>query len=544
MAGRGSHDSLWGVFDRWFDLYRWWWCALAGLLLVASFAPFACATCGWIALVPAWWVLTRSERVRRCPFRYGYLVGLIYFGGVFWWISNVTGIGTFFLVLYLALYPAFWFLLVARLVARKPAGGPIGLLGQAFAAAAVWVTLEWLRSWMFTGFNWNELGISQAPSVIFRQMAAYGGVHLISFLLVAVNVLWAEGVLAIAKNFREKRAEPMPFSFGAGLFLVAIWFALGWSHLWRHRGELPMPGPGYACIQPNIPQIPFDGGAWDAFQKKEDDALQLEVALSRQAMAAKPDLLIWPEAIIDEGVFQDRPLNDAVRGICQSYDGAFLLGSQDFDIAGGRKLYNCAYLFTEGGDSYQEYRKTRLVILGEYLPFGDTFPWLRKQMGIGLDFTPGPKPERFTLEKPAVTFAPLICFEDTLPEVADKAVKLDPDFFVTITNDGWYWGWTAAWGVRQHLNEAVFRCVEHDRPMIRCANTGVSCEIDQSGTVTDRLLGATGAEIDVGGIFAGRLRFYAAQETIYEAWGDWIVLISALTSVMLGVRLSSRNNAS
>jgi apolipoprotein N-acyltransferase len=69
--------------------------------------------------VPAWWVITRSERARRQPIRHGYLIGLIYFGGTFWWISNVTAIGAFFLVLYLALYPAFWFLLVARLVGAE-----------------------------------------------------------------------------------------------------------------------------------------------------------------------------------------------------------------------------------------------------------------------------------------------------------------------------------------------------------------------------------------------------------------------------------------
>ena len=48
--------------------------------------------------------------------------------------------------------------------------------------------------------------------------------------------------------------------------------------------------------------------------------------------------------MIDEGVFQDRPLNEAVHDICQAYGGYFLLGSQDFDIGGGRKLYNAAYL--------------------------------------------------------------------------------------------------------------------------------------------------------------------------------------------------------
>jgi apolipoprotein N-acyltransferase len=147
------------------------------------------------------------------------------------------------------------------------------------------------------------------------------------------------------------------------------------------------------------------------------------------------------------------------------------------------------------------------------------------------------------MEKPAVTFAPLICFEDTLPEVADKAMRLRPDFFITITNDGWYRGWYAAWGVRQHLNHAVFRCVEHDRPMIRCANTGISCVIDRDGTVIERYRGDAGAEIDVGGVFAGTLELYPARVTVYESWGDWIVLLSALVSVMLGIRLFYRPRA-
>jgi apolipoprotein N-acyltransferase len=543
------------VFDRWFDSYRWWWCALSGLLLVASFAPFSCATCGWIALVPAWWVITRSERARRQPIRHGYLIGLIYFGGAFWWISNVTAIGAFFLVLYLALYPAVWFWLVTRLVlqgegsvpsadARTTGQARLSMSLQAFAAAALWVALEWWRSWFLTGFNWNELGISQAPSVVFRQLAAFGGVHLISFILVTVNVLWAEGVLGIVKTLREKRVVRASLPFAVALFIVAGCFALGWHHLLRHRGETFRPGLTFACIQPDIPQIPYDDSKpYIDFQNTEIAALERTEKLSLDAIAGHPELLIWPEAMISEGVFQDRPLNEAVHDICLSYGGYFLLGSQDFDIGGGHKLYNCAYLFTPHGDQYEEYRKTRLVILGEFLPFGDTFPWLRKLAGVGMDFTPGPGPKVFTMKNPPLTFAPLICFEDTLPDVADKAAQLRPDFFVTITNDGWYRGWCAAWGVRQHLNHAIFRCVEHDRPMIRCANTGISCVIDQNGAVTDRFLDLSGGEIDVGGIFARKLEFYPAHGTLYEMWGDWIVLISSLVSVMLGIRFFCKSSA-
>ena len=215
------------MFDRWFDSYRWWWCALSGLLLVAGFAPFSSATCGWIALVPAWWVISRSEQVRRQPIRHGYLIGLIYFGGTFWWISNVTAIGAFFLVLYLALYPAIWFLLVARLIERRQGEASLGVLFHALAAAALWVMLEWWRGWFLTGFNWNELGISQSPSIVFRQLAAFGGVHLISFILVTANILWAEGVLAMAKTIQQKRVVRASAPFAMALFLVASCFALG-----------------------------------------------------------------------------------------------------------------------------------------------------------------------------------------------------------------------------------------------------------------------------------------------------------------------------
>jgi apolipoprotein N-acyltransferase len=555
------------VFDRWFDSYRWWWCALSGLLLVASFAPFACATCGWIALVPAWWVITRSERVRWQPIRHGYVIGLIYFGGVFWWISNVTAVGAFFLVLYLALYPAIWFLLMARFVisggttsrssaADRTTGRTyLSVPLQAFGGASLWVVLEWWRSWFLTGFNWNELGISQAPSVVFRQLAAFGGVHLISFVLIMVNILWAEGILGIVKTLQEKRVVRPSLPFGAALFIVASCFALGWHHLQRHRGEPMLPSLTFACVQPDIPQIPYDSSEpYINFQNTENAALQKMEKLSLDATKTTPDLLVWPEATIDEGVFQDRPLNDAVHDICRGYGGYFLLGSQDVDYitktkdhGAGVKIYNCAYLFTPHGEQYDEYRKTRLVILGEFVPFRDAFTWLtdkfpslRKAIPIGMDFTPGPGPRVFAMNKPPLTFAPLICFEDTLPEVTNKAVKLKPDFFITITNDGWYTGWCAAWGIRQHLNHAVFRCIEHDRPMIRCANTGVSCIIDQNGTVTERFLGADGHEIDVGGIFARTLEFYPTHGTRYEIWGDWIVLISSLVSVMLGIRFFYR----
>jgi apolipoprotein N-acyltransferase len=517
------------VIDRVLEKYRWAWCALSGLLIVLSLAPFSCAPCAWIALVPAWWALARSGSVRRHPLRYGYLLGLVYFAAAQWWISDVTVLGIIFLIPYMALYPAAWFLLVTRFLKPGVARTNAAVMLQAFGGAALWVTLEWWRSWFLTGFDWNELGASQATSIAFRQLAAFGGVDLISFTLVAVNILWAEGLLAMVTTLNTRRVVRPSIPFAVALFIVAAGFALGAHHLFRHRGEVQKPSLSFACIQPDIPQIP---GASD--DQKMQDALDVQVKLSKVALADHPQLLIWPEATIDEGVFNDQPMNEAVRSVCENNEGYFLLGSQDFDLR-AHKIYNAAYLFSPGGDKYDEYRKTYLVVLGEYLPFGNTFPWLRHALGIGMDFSPGPVARKFTLEKPPVSFAPLICFEDTLQSIVDRAAQLHPDFFITISDDAWYSGICGQWGIRQHLQEAVFRCVEHDRPMIRCSNNGITCIVDQDGHVTDRFRDDHGRDIDSAGIFARTLHFYPAHATLHEAWGDWIVLLSGVVSVMLSL---------
>ena len=51
-----------------------------------------------------------------------------------------------------------------------------------------------------------------------------------------------------------------------------------------------------------------------------------------------------------------------------------------------------------------------------------------------------------------------------------------------ITNDGW-WGNTP--GYRQHMSYSRLRAIETRRWVVRSANTGISCFIDQYGTVLD-----------------------------------------------------------
>ena len=106
-----------------------------------------------------------------------------------------------------------------------------------------------------------------------------------------------------------------------------------------------------------------------------------------------------------------------------------------------------------------------------------------------------------------VQIIPLVCFEDTFGRLARKFVRDAPQLLVNCTNDGWF---LHSAENEQHLASARFRCIELRRPMVRAANTGVTCAIDADGRILpeNRLANAR-TDFD-----------YLAGE-IFERFVDW-----------------------
>ena len=86
---------------------------------------------------------------------------------------------------------------------------------------------------------------------------------------------------------------------------------------------------------------------------------------------------------------------------------------------------------------------------------------------------------------------PLVCFEDTFGSLAKEFISTSPQLIVNVTNDGWFKQSAAS---EQHFINSIFRCIELRRPMIRCANTGMSCLIDDCGSLYDRSSKIQGGE--------------------------------------------------
>jgi apolipoprotein N-acyltransferase len=160
------------------------------------------------------------------------------------------------------------------------------------------------------------------------------------------------------------------------------------------------------------------------------------------------------------------------------------------------------------------------------------------------DFAFGKEHTVFKLTDDKAAVAPLICFEDTIGDLTRQFVLGGANLLVNVTNDGWF---LRSAGAQQHVNTAVFRSVETRLPMVRAANTGVTCFINEFGKVTQVLVAEDGSHFTEGTL-TGQVAIVAKPElTFYVRHGELFtyicVGIAGLTVVVLGVRSVMRRKS-
>jgi len=133
----------------------------------------------------------------------------------------------------------------------------------------------------------------------------------------------------------------------------------------------------------------------------------------------------------------------------------------------------------------------------------------------------------------------LICFEDTVARLSRQFVKQGARLLVNITNDAWFGNSKAPF---MHLQSAGFRTVENRRSVVRAANTGVSCFIDQRGQTTNCVKKDKGGEEHktyVSGYALANVQFNDKM-TFYTKFGD-VFTIFCFGCILLGIIRNRRN---
>ncbi len=476
---------------------------LSGVLLVLSFPPADIGGIAFVALVPllmAVWIPQVEKRRGRRHFALGYVAGLVFFTITFSWFAELAPLFdapllkglSFYFALYLALYPAVWAWLAGWIAGKQfhalPPHDPLARferplllqssrnLGIAIFCAASWVALEWTRGWMLSGFGWNKLGLAMHADLPLIQIAEFTGVGGISFLLVMCNAILLITVLRVRAEIGRVRLRPH-FDFAITAGLVVLTFGFGVRVLVQaQRAPGKSVSLSVASLQPNISQQDkFDMNRWQGIFDRMG-------FLSDLAALQSPDLLLWPEASVPGGMLSD---TDTLAFMLDraSRVSAMMVGTDDMNRGKAGEDHNSAAFLQAGQKDPQFYDKRQLVPFGEYLPLRPLLGWAFASL-VPEDFKPGKAAGVFSLAKPALKLGPLICFEDTRGDITREQVQLGAHLLVNLTNDGWF-GRTGE--LDQHLYEAVFRCIENRRPMVRCTNNGVTASIDSYGRM-DRWL--------------------------------------------------------
>jgi len=491
---------------------------VSAVLLVLSFPKYNLEPLAWFALVPLLYALDGKSVLQG--FVLGFITGLLSFVGIIYWIviavntyGNVPFLLSVFILLLLVVYLSLFFGTFAFLSRY---------LQSRFGAHAImltpvlWVSLEYLRSFLLTGFPWANLGHSQYLNLPFIQMADITGVYGLSFVIVMVNVTfcwilhqWSRKVFPI----REVVVTALVF-LG---FLIYGYVRMGALD----RKMISQPPLEVGLAQGNIDQ----SVKWDeAFQRK---TLEIYEKLSLDVAKQKPNLIIWPETATPFFFQAAKEYQPFILDIPKKTSAFLLFGTPSFKLERGKvNHYNSAYLVSPSGEVSGRYDKIHLVPFGEYVPLSDLFIFIGS-LGEGIgNFKSG---KEFTLlHLPQGKFGALICFEIIFPDLSRRFVKNGADFLVTITNDAWFGTSSAPY---QHLAIATFRAVENRVFVARAANTGISGFIDPKGRIVQQ-----------GRLFEkeamnGTIRLMK-ERSFYTLYGDvfaWIC--SVLSIVLLGYTL-------
>ena len=544
-----------------FRAWPWLAAICSGLLYTSCFAPFNLTWFCWIALTPLIAAILFSGKESRNPwlrnFALGYVTGLTFFWTALSWLTTVTILGWFVLQFYMAIYFALWawfcgllrprearrqlsagkwdqMLAEARSTAalpRSPWTKSTNNLLLAFLLAAAWTTQEWLRGWVFSGWGWNGLGVALHDTWPLIQIAEFTGVAGLSFMVAFANVILVTTAYRLVLEARTHTTRP---HFDLTLTMAAIVGVLTFG-LRASQVSAPTKPLRVAAVQSNVPQNQkfdpqFTTKILDKFRRLSEIALRSN---------PPPDLLIWPESSMPGPVLIEPESNKFVMDLTASAESDLLLGTIDEE---NRDVYNAALLISDGGERVQLYRKVHLVPFGEYVPGRHRVPLLARIVGdqVPGDFSAGREYTVFSLTNSDVQVAPLICFEDTIGELVRQFVlstETNPgaNLLVDITNDGWF---LHSAGSHQHLANAIFRCVETRRPMVRAANTGVTCFVNQSGRITQVLRDESGSTFTEG-VLTGEIKVPTEHDlTFYTRHGELFAKACAVITVFAMLSIS------
>ena len=381
--------------------------------------------------------------------------------------------------------------------------------------AAVWTLLEALRGqWPLGGLAWGEVGAAFHNIPTVRALASWGGVALVSFIVVAWNAFLLDVVVASAS---DQRSRLRALAGLVAIALVTVGADLGRVRT-RETGAIR-----FAMLQAWV-----DEHAPTTSAVAEQRATDAHLALANR-LHGEYDLIVFPESAMARDPETDPVLRQALVTVANQHDAVVLANARH--LGSGRRLFNANLAYDPDGRLQGIYAKQHLVPFGEFVPLRDELSFIGDLRQIPYDFTAGTTRQLFRVGSHQI--GTVICYESAYPRLVRDFVRDGADLLVVSTSDRSYGrsGIAAA-----HFAVAQMRAAETGRPVLQAAISGVSGVIDAEGNARDL------SDLFATTVTQGRVAI-TTGETPYVRFGDWVLLLCGLGIIgaaIAGVRRSGR----
>jgi len=489
---------------------------IGGVLHFLGWAGFGIWPLALICIVPLLAALELGlNRGWRHSLAVGWLYGAVSYAGGYHWLVEFLevfsgyGLALSALIFFLfCVYLGFDYAIYAVLYRALRTRG----WSTAAIAVPVLLLMEWGYPALFPTYLANSLHMLTWPI----QIADLGGPLLVTALIGAVNLTIYE-----TWQWRKKRRAAPTWLWGittAAVLSATAYGAIRVRQIEARIADAPVLRLGIVQVNMGI----FD--KWEEALEGHRRHLEQSHELEDEG---ELDLLVWPESAIVRSLPRKLPWNgDRIR---RDLETPILFGGVSTDeVDGERRVYNTVFAMDADGMVRSTYDKTYLLMFGEYLPFGETFPILYELSPNSGRFTKGSHVRPVILGEWRISTP--VCYEDILARFTRKMVReAKPHVLINLTNDAWF-GDTQEPAI--HLLLSKYRAIEHRRYLVRSTNSGISAVIDPLGRVVAEsgLLTRENLRADV---------HMLDEDTVYTMLGDWPGWLSLLAvGWMLIVRRS------
>jgi apolipoprotein N-acyltransferase len=447
------------------------------------------------------------------------------------WIRAVSLIAAICVITGLSFLMSFIFWM-AHLV-RIKAGNITGFT----ALISFWLAFEFLSLNSILLSPWLNIGNGLAKDIRFIQWYEVTGVAGGTLWIFLSNLFFTLFLVNLRARQNKKR------------FFLLIWFVIvivpsGVSMIRYYTISKSEAGKNEVIIiQPNLDPytekytIPFDV------------QLRKVINMADSTISEKTAWLITPETTVDDPVREEDMANNKYiiflkKFAFQHPNVSIITGLVSSQRKTGilESKINSAGIADSSGNNYSHfnsafridtskiisvYHKSKLVP-GFERQFSEGFNRLLNKILPDLGGTRwgyGVQKERNCFEHPVTkrVIAPIICYESVFGNYVADYVRKGAEALFILTNDGW---WKSTIGYKQHLSYASIRAIETRRPVVRAANTGISCIIDIRGLRTME----TGWWTET--VLKGEIS-YKTVITSYVHYGDYLMRISSLLSILI-----------